>query len=382
MKRFFVFDICLSLAFLLKAANGFPNGGIWPDDRGVHINAHGGCVLCHEGVYYWYGEHKAAGEEGNRAHGTAVGVYSSADLVHWKNEGAALTCSTDRYSDIADGNIIERPKVLYCAKTGKFVMHFHLELPNWTKGYQAARTGIAVAEKPTGPFRYVCGLRPNAGLWPQDADVRICNEKEALLARQREHANVVSPKLLKDVNLLAEGYDAGQMTRDQTLFLDDDGTAYQISASEENSTLQIAELAEDFLGFTGRYWRMAEKEWTEAPAVCKHGGWYFLIGSGCTGWKPNAARLYRAKKITGPWERLGNPCVGVNPKNGLGPEKTWGGQSNFILRIPGADRYVAMFDIWMPTNAVDGRYVWVPVEFENDRIILIWKDCWKGVEDW
>ena len=45
-------------------------------------------------------------------------------------------------SDIARGCILERPKVIYNAKTGKFVMWFHLELKG--KGYAAARAGVAL----------------------------------------------------------------------------------------------------------------------------------------------------------------------------------------------------------------------------------------------
>ena len=33
-------------------------GQIWPDNNGVHVNAHGGGVLLHDGVYYWFGENK------------------------------------------------------------------------------------------------------------------------------------------------------------------------------------------------------------------------------------------------------------------------------------------------------------------------------------
>lgn len=160
------------------------------------------------------------------------------------------------------------------------------------------------------------------------------------------------------------------MTRDLTLFVDDDGCAYQISASEENSTLQIAELTDDYLGCTGRYWRMAEKDWTEAPAVFKRGGWYYLIGSGCTGWQPNAARAYRARKISGPWERLPNPCCGINGMNGLGPEQTWGGQAAFVFRDRKKDAYYAIFDMWRPKNAEDGRYIWREVRFENDCPVI------------
>lgn len=48
----------------------------------------------------------------------------------------------------------------------------------------------------------------------------------------------------------------GQMSRDMTLFVDDDGKAYHIYSSEDNLTLQIAELADDYLSHTGKYIRI------------------------------------------------------------------------------------------------------------------------------
>jgi beta-xylosidase len=119
---------------------------------------------------------------------------------------------------------------------------------------------------------------------------------------------------------------------------------------------------------------MADGDKTEAPAICRKDGWYYLIGSGCTGWMSNPARSYRAKSPMGPWERLGNPCVRVNPASGLGPERTWGCQSTFILKVSDSD-YLAMFDMWRPKNAIDGRYAWVPVTFTDDNKIEVhWKD--------
>ena len=41
------------------------------------------------------------------------------------------------------------------------------------------------------------------------------------------------------------------MSRDMTLFVDDDGKAYHIYSSEDNLTLQIAELSDDYLSHTG-----------------------------------------------------------------------------------------------------------------------------------
>lgn len=45
------------------------------------------------------------------------------------------------------------------------------------------------------------------------------------------------------------------MARDMNLFVDDDGTAYHIYASEENSTLQIARLNSDYTDHDGTYIR-------------------------------------------------------------------------------------------------------------------------------
>lgn len=79
------------------------------------------------------------------------------------------------------------------------------------------------------------------------------------------------------------------MSRDMTLFVDDDQKAYHIYASEENQTLHIAELTDDYLGHNGRYVRILPGGHNEAPTVLKRNGKYFLITSGCTGWNPNAA---------------------------------------------------------------------------------------------
>lgn len=46
------------------------------------------------------------------------------------------------------------------------------------------------------------------------------------------------------------------MARDMNLFVDDDGKAYHIYSSEENSTLHIAELDPTYTGYTGKYIRV------------------------------------------------------------------------------------------------------------------------------
>jgi hypothetical protein len=110
----------------------------------------------------------------------------------------------------------------------------------------------------------------------------------------------------------------------------------------------------------------------EAPSIFKHKGKYYFIASGCTGWAPNAARLAVADDIYGPWTELGNPCVGE------GNETTFDSQSTYILPIEGKkDAFIFMADRWNPENAIDGRYVWLPVQFnENGLPFLEWIDEW------
>ena len=142
------------------------NGAIWYDTDGHVVNAHGGGVLAHGGKYYLYGEHKVYGKFGNRAH-VGVHMYSSADLATWKDEGVVLGVENDQASDIADGCVIERPKIVYNAKTGKFVMYFHLERRG--RGYSDARVGIAVADGATGPYKFIRSLNPTPGTYPVNA---------------------------------------------------------------------------------------------------------------------------------------------------------------------------------------------------------------------
>lgn len=356
---------CLLQAVLMMTATALAEGEqagrsefvpdtIWPDNNGVHINAHGGGVLDYEGVYYWFGEHKTAGRRGNTAQ-VGVHCYSSKDLYNWTDEGIALAISEDPNSEIVSSCIIERPKVIHNQKTGQFVMWFHLELHD--QGYTAARTGVAVANNVTGPYTYLKSLRPNAGFWP---------------------VNVMEKDKQKgEKNYLARDFEGGQMARDMTLYVDDDGRAYHIHASEENQTLHISELSDDYLSFTGRYARVMPFGLNEAPAICKYKGTYYMIASGCTGWAPNDARSMSAENIFGPWKSLGNPAKGINPHNGLGPEKTWGAQSTFILPVrsrPGT--FIAMFDVWRPQNPIDGGYIWLPVEFQGEGIVVKWQDQW------
>lgn len=299
----------------------FHPGELWPDTQGVPINAHGAGFLYRNGTYYWFGEFKTEGPGGNRAN-VGVSVYSSRDLYHWKNDGIALKVSDDPSSDIVKGCVIERPKVLFNAATGLYVMWFHLELKG--KGYAAARSGVATSKSPAGPYTFVRDFRPD-----------------------------------------------GEMSRDFTLFQDDDGKAYLITTSENNQTQHVSELTSDYLDTTGHYRRIMAHHALEGEAIFKSHGHYFYIGSHTTGWDPNPAFAAVADSLTGPWHELGNPCRGEKA------ELTFGAQSTYVLPVAGKpDAFIFIADRWQPKNAIDGRYVWLPVTLTGDSFTISWRPEW------
>lgn len=341
-------------------------GELWKDNRGIHINAHGGGMLFRNGVYYWYGEHK---DELSNDANVGINCYSSSDLVNWKYEGVVLPVVTDNdSSDITKGCIMERPKVVYNEKTQKYVLWFHLELKG--HGYKAARVGMAISDSPAGTFKFVRSYRPNAGIYPLNFTDEQKNSPQTIQntpkAWSEEWRTAVKEGLFVRRDLAG-----GQMSRDMTIFVDDNKKAYHIYASEENQTLQIAELSDDYQSHSGRYVRILAGKHNEAPAILKRNGKYFLITSDCTGWAPNAARMAVADSLFGEWTELGNPCIGENAN------LTFNSQGTYILKVEGKkDFYVFMADRWNPKTPIDGRYVWLPVLFENEKPVLRWHDKW------
>ncbi len=370
MKRILlVLTVLLANSLLLSQAviyNSFYPGKIWKDNNGVAINAHGGGFLYFEGTYYWFGEHKIAGPAGNRAM-VGVHVYSSKDLYNWNDRGIALHVSDDPNSEIVKGCVIERPKVVYNKKTNKFVMWFHLELKG--KGYSAARAAVATADNVTGPYIYLRSFRPNAYKWQVNA---TASDTMEAAGGDSTLLKLPGEEIAKAGYFLRRDFQKGQMARDMTVFQDGD-KAYLVYSSEENYTMNIAELSDDYTSFTGKWCRLLVGGHNEAPAMFKYKSKYYLITSGCTGWAPNAARSAVAASIWGPWESLGNPCVG--PDSAL----TFHSQSTYVLKVQGKkNAFIFIADRWHPQNPIDGRYIWLPIQFNNEgKIVIKWRDEWN-----
>src|SRR5579871_4585510 len=182
--------LALFLCPLLHAQIPSPATQQWKDEKGNFINAHGAGILFYNNTYYLFGEIKKGKThlvpnqswEDYRVDASGISCYSSKDLVNWKYEGIALAPNkTDSSSDIHISKVIERPKVIYNARTKKFVMWMHID----KEDYSYAHVGVAVSDKPQGPYHFLRSLQPN-----------------------------------------------GQQSRDMTLFKDTNGKAYLIYSSE------------------------------------------------------------------------------------------------------------------------------------------------------
>jgi hypothetical protein len=304
---------------VIEEKGGEVVAGDWLDTDGRPVNAHGAGVLFHDGVYYLYGEIKKGrtrlvpGQdwEDYRVDAGGVSCYSSVDLVHWKNEGVALAPdSKDTASDLNIDRVIERPKVIYNEMTKQYVMWMHIDHNDY--GY--ARAGVAVSDRPQGPYRYLGSVRPN-----------------------------------------------GQMSRDMTLFQDTDGRAYLIYASENNNTMQVCLLSRDYLSPTSVFKRILIGQRREAPAVFRKGGKYYLITSLCSGWDPNPARVAVADSLLGDWVQQGNPCAGPDSAT------TFHSQSSYVLPL-GGDRFLFMADRWNKTDLERSGYLWLPFSVNDGKV--------------
>src|SRR5437763_1271580 len=115
-------SLCLVTNAMADGPQVIQSGEIWPDDRGQHIQAHGGGIIKHGDSYYWFGEDRSRDLARDKRF---VACYSSTDLAHWKFRNRAVALADPE--NLGPGWVLERPKVFYNALSNKFVMYAHID---------------------------------------------------------------------------------------------------------------------------------------------------------------------------------------------------------------------------------------------------------------
>jgi len=281
-------------------------GAVWPDDRGKHVQAHGGGIIKLGGTYYWFGEERSQGLDRTKRY---VGCYSSKDLAHWTFRKRMAFSDQE---NLGRGWILERPKVFYNDKTKQYVMYMHLDGP----GYKVARVAVATCDTVDGDYKYLKSFRP----------------------------------------LGCESRDIGQ-------FIDDDGSAYLIFEDRPAEGFHIARLSNDYL--TVEKDASLIRAPVEGGAVVHYKDLYYVVGSALTGWKPNPNKYATAPSLEGPWSEFKD--IAPPETNTYGSQSTMllkvaGTKATSVIFMGDIWKPRTQWDsryLWMPLKIGDGK-LWLP----------------------
>jgi len=293
------------------------------DQMGKAVDAHDGEIAYFEGTYYLYGTSYDCGFEWNNKTAPFCGfkTYSSKDMVSWKDEGYLFDASTPLWQSRCDGKTYGcfRPHVIFNSKNKTYVLWINVY--DNVSGYR-----VFTGKSPIGPF-----------------------------TEQPE------PKISINSNMPAAGLNNG----DHDLFIDDDGTGYLAFTDwRTKGTIVIEQLTADYLSGTGKVVKAITPGKTEAPALFKRKGMYYLTYSdpNC-GYCSGTGTSYRtAKNVLGPWSEgkkiSDNSC---------------GGQPSFVstMKINSETIYLYGSDLWnnAAKNEALANFYWAPLTFAADGAI-------------
>ena len=340
-------------------------GQSWLDTKGERIQAHGGAVYFEDGTYYWYGENKEHTDGENSIWTWGLKVYASEDLINWEDRGFLIPpVLDDPNSALFPTKRVDRPHILRCEETGKYVCWIKLSGP------EAAFT-IWQADKLLGPYEMVENLYNPGGHKAGDFDMIADTETgKGYIYFDADHASMLCMELSRDY-LHAE-----------------------------------KEIARNYSDLTPPFTR-------EAPALFEKNCRKYMLTSGMTGYVPNRSDSAVCDSWDGIFESLGDPhiddasCASFNS------------QISKIFRVEGTGSFIAMADRWLPGTPVDARladiftrviagtyapdrfkatdeerremyaanqlenantsvadYVWLPIEWDGEKPVIRWHDSW------
>ncbi len=340
-------------------------GKPWLDTEGKRIQAHGGAMFFENDTFYWYGENKEHTDGVKPIWTSGIRFYSSKDLYNWKDEGIVVPPNPDESSPLHESQRLDRPHIIYNNKAKKYVMWIK------TSGDKACFT-ILIADNLLGPYSLA------------KADFRPLNKK------------VGDFDLAKD-----------ESTNNAYLYFDGD-----------HQGMISIQLTDDYLDVCGEYsidFSELHPPFTrEAMSHFERNGRHYIITSGMTGYIPNPSEAAISDKWLGPFKSLGNPHIN---DDSLASFNT---QISYIFKHPKVENlYIAMADRWIPdfvvtkelyesmtraigshfnpdkyhptpedikllsnaplmtpVNTSISEYVWLPLKFNGDQVVIEWLDEW------
>jgi beta-xylosidase len=185
-------------------------------------------------------------------------VFSTTDMVHWKNHGVCLSPQTFSW---ASGEAYAAQCIFRNGKFYWFVSTFHKSDEN-SKG--GAAIGVAVSDRPTGPFKDAIGK------------ALITNE----MTTDMKH-----------------GWD----DIDPSVFIDDDGQAYLYWG---NGSCKWVRLKENMTELDGPVNIINPEHYIEGPWIYKRNGIYYLVYAS-VGTKPEMIEYCMSSSPEGPWTYKG-----------------------------------------------------------------------------
>ena len=165
----------------------------------------------------------------------------------------------------------------------------------------------------------------------------------------------------------------GDKIGDTSMFKDSDGTAYLCYVWDKagpNRQHGIYRMSPDYLTLEKRMY-LFDIPSREAPHIFKRNGIYYYGTSRTARIRSSATTYYTATNLAGPWSR---PRVLSTP----GSDNSFDTQCDFVFPIQGAQgtTYVYDGDRWIHTEARQGDYPWLPLEFDGDVPIMNYYQDW------
>jgi hypothetical protein len=288
----------------------------WLDTDGNVIDCHEGCLIREGDTFYWHGRVYRGNTEG--IYGTdgakfrcGFRCYRSTDLVNWTNLGSTLEYPESGW--LTEGTW-HRPRIIYNARTRKYVLWFFLlGIPD---GKPWVKDVVAVADSPQGPF-VISGPRTIGGI---DA------------------------------------------SGDLAVWLDEDGHGYMANSDWERNGF-VLRLADDFQGTVGEpalALPADQPQSYEGVCLARYKGKYLYAGSRVVGLNGSDTSYAVADAPLGPYRFKGL----------MSEQDTWRSQIGSFFHIAESDCLMALCDQWLigpDGSRVSGEescQLWLPVDFD------------------